>query len=45
MWNKGHMTPLCEGCVADRDFRRIFAYHAAGELFLDELVPKSYRLG
>jgi S-(hydroxymethyl)glutathione dehydrogenase/alcohol dehydrogenase len=45
MWNKGYMTPLYGGCVPDRDFRRIFAHHAAGELFLDELVSKTYRLG
>jgi len=45
MWNKTYQTPLYGGCVPERDFRRIFAHHAAGELLLDELVSRTYRLG
>lgn len=44
MWNKTYVTPLYGGCVPARDFPRIFAHHAAGELLLDELVSRTYRL-
>jgi Zn-dependent alcohol dehydrogenase len=44
MWNKRYSTPLYGGCVPERDFPRIFALHASGELLLDELVSRTYRL-
>lgn len=44
MWNKRYTTPLYGGCVPERDFPRIFRHHAAGELLLEELVSKTYRL-
>jgi S-(hydroxymethyl)glutathione dehydrogenase/alcohol dehydrogenase len=44
MWNKRYSTPLYGGCVPHRDLPRIFALHASGELLLDELVSRTYRL-
>ncbi len=44
MWNKRYVTPLYGGCRPDRDFPRIFAHYLAGELRLDELVTRTYRL-
>lgn len=44
MWNKTYVTPLYGGCRPARDFPRIFAHYLAGELRLDELVSRKYRL-
>ena len=44
MWNKTYLTPLYGGCVPARDFPRIFEHYRRGELRLDELVTRTYRL-
>lgn len=44
MWNKTYTTPLYGDCVPARDFPRLFQHYAAGELLLDELVTRTYRL-
>ena len=44
MWNKRYVTPLYGGCQPSRDFPRIFQHYAKGELRLDELVTRTYRL-
>jgi Zn-dependent alcohol dehydrogenase len=44
MWNKTYLTPLYGGCVPARDFPRIFDHYRRGELKLDELVTRTYRL-
>lgn len=44
MWDKTYVTPLYGGCLPGRDFPRIFALHAAGQLLLDELVSRTYHL-
>lgn len=44
MWDKTYVTPLYGGCVPSRDFPRIFELHASGQLLLDELVTRTYRL-
>lgn len=44
MWNKTYITPLYGACVPARDFPRIFDHYRDGELQLDELVTKTYRL-
>jgi Zn-dependent alcohol dehydrogenase len=44
MWNKTYLTPLYGGCVPARDFPRIFQHYQRGELKLDELVTRTYRL-
>ena len=44
MWNKTYLTPLYGGCVPSRDFPRIFEHYRRGELMLDELVTRTYRL-
>jgi Zn-dependent alcohol dehydrogenase len=44
MWNKRYVTPLYGGCVPGRDFPRIFEHYQRGELRLDELVSRTYRL-
>lgn len=44
MWNKTYLTPLYGGCSPARDFPRIFQHYRAGELKLDELVTRTYRL-
>lgn len=44
MWNKTYLTPLYGGCVPNRDFPRIFQHYQRGELKLDELVTRTYRL-
>ncbi len=44
MWNKTYLTPLYGGCVPARDFPRIFELYRRGELRLDELVTRTYRL-
>ena len=45
MWNKTYVTPLYGGCSPGRDFPRIFQHYQNGELKLDELVTRTYRLG
>lgn len=44
MWNKTYLTPLYGGCVPARDFPRVFEHYSRGELLLDELVTRTYRL-
>jgi Zn-dependent alcohol dehydrogenase len=44
MWNKTYVTPLYGGCVPSRDFPLICDLHARGELLLDPLVTRTYRL-
>jgi Zn-dependent alcohol dehydrogenase len=44
MWNKIYMAPLYGGCSPARDFPRIFQHYQRGELKLDELVSRIYRL-
>jgi S-(hydroxymethyl)glutathione dehydrogenase/alcohol dehydrogenase len=44
MWNKTYITPLYGGCSPARDFPRIFQHYQRGELKLDELVTRTYRL-
>ena len=44
MWNKTYVTPLYGGCSPARDFPRIFEHYQRGELKLDELVSRTYRL-
>lgn len=44
MWNKSYVTPLYGGCIPARDFPRIFAHYQRGEIRLDELVTRTYRL-
>jgi S-(hydroxymethyl)glutathione dehydrogenase/alcohol dehydrogenase len=44
MWNKTYLTPLYGGCVPARDFPRVFEHYRRGELKLDELVTRTYRL-
>lgn len=44
MWNKTYVTPLYGGCVPARDFPPIFDRYRRGELKLDELVTRTYRL-
>ena len=39
-----YVTPLYGGCLPSRDFPRIFDLHASGQLMLDELVTRTYRL-
>lgn len=45
MWNKTYLTPLYGDCVPARDFPRIFSHYLRGELKLDQLVTRTYRLG
>ncbi|HMJ90036.1 MAG TPA: zinc-binding dehydrogenase, partial [Candidatus Acidoferrum sp.] len=44
MWNKTYVTPLYGDCVPVRDFPKVFAHYARGELLLDELVTRTYAL-
>jgi len=44
MWNKTYLTPLYGGCVPARDFPKIFDHYRRGELKLDELVTRTYKL-
>ena len=44
MWNKTYVTPLYGGCVPGRDFPKIFEHYRRGEVKLDELVTRTYRL-
>jgi S-(hydroxymethyl)glutathione dehydrogenase/alcohol dehydrogenase len=44
MWNKRYVTPLYGGCQPARDFPRLFDHYLKGELHLDELVTRTYRL-
>ena len=44
MWNKTYVTPLYGDGVPARDFPKIFQHYARGELLLDELVTRTYRL-
>lgn len=41
-WNKTYTTVLYGGCVPERDFPRIFEFHAAGRLKLNELITRTY---
>ncbi|MFC4699989.1 alcohol dehydrogenase catalytic domain-containing protein [Glaciecola siphonariae] len=43
-WDKLYINPLYGMCNPERDFTRILDLNAQGELKLDELVSKTYRL-
>ena len=43
-WNKVYINPLYGNCNPQRDFIRIQELYSRGELLLDELVSKTYRL-
>lgn len=43
-WDKSYINPLYGQCQPARDFPRIFALYASGELLLDELVTRTYEL-
>src|SRR5260370_1206575 len=44
MWNKTYITPLYGNCSPPPDFPPIFQHYQRGELKLDELVTRTYRL-
>jgi S-(hydroxymethyl)glutathione dehydrogenase / alcohol dehydrogenase len=44
MWDKRYLTPLYGNCLPARDFPRLFDHYRRGELLLDELVTRTYRL-
>ena len=43
-WDKRYFVPLYGGCWPQRDFPRLFAWAASGELELKSLVTHTYRL-
>ena len=43
-WDKRYLVPLYGGCLPERDFPRLFAWAASGELALESLVTHTYRL-
>jgi Zn-dependent alcohol dehydrogenase len=43
-WDKTYINPLYGQCRPARDFPRIFTLYQRGELLLDELVTRTYRL-
>jgi Zn-dependent alcohol dehydrogenase len=43
-WDKIYINPLYGQCNPERDFPAILSYYQKGELMLDELVTKTYRL-
>lgn len=44
-WDKTYLNPLYGQCTPSLDFPRIFRLYARGDLLLDELVTRTYRLG
>ncbi|GAB3480397.1 Zn-dependent alcohol dehydrogenase [Marinomonas epiphytica] len=43
-WDKKYINPLYGMCNPERDFQRIFSLYQKGDMMLDELVTKTYRL-
>ena len=43
-WDKTYINPLYGKCVPGIDFPRIFGLYEKGDLLLDELVTRTYRL-
>lgn len=43
-WDKTYLNPLYGKCTPSIDFPRIFRLYATGDLLLDELVTRTYRL-
>ena len=43
-WDKHYINPLYGQCRPARDFPRIFTLYQRGELLLDELVTRTYKL-
>ncbi len=43
-WDKKYFVPLYGGCLPERDFPRLIAWAASGELQLDSMVTHTYRL-
>ncbi|MDK2973037.1 MAG: hypothetical protein PWP23_2792 [Candidatus Sumerlaeota bacterium] len=43
-WNKTYINPLYGLCCPQRDFPRLLDFYAAGQLQLDEMVTRTYRL-
>ncbi len=41
-FDKTYINPLYGQCKPERDFDRVFALHAAGQMKLDELVTRTY---
>jgi Zn-dependent alcohol dehydrogenase len=41
-FDKTYINPLYGQCQPERDFDRVFALHAAGQMKLDELVTRTY---
>jgi Zn-dependent alcohol dehydrogenase len=43
-WDKVYINPLYGKCVPERDFPKLLAHYARGELRLDEMITGVYRL-
>ena len=43
-WDKLYLNPLYGQCNPMRDFDRLIQHYEAGELLLDEMITRSYRL-
>ena len=43
-FDKTYINPLYGQCTPERDFDRVFALHATGQLKLDELVTRTYSI-
>jgi S-(hydroxymethyl)glutathione dehydrogenase/alcohol dehydrogenase len=43
-FDKTYVNPLYGQCQPERDFDRVFALHAAGQMKLDELVTRTYKI-
>jgi S-(hydroxymethyl)glutathione dehydrogenase/alcohol dehydrogenase len=43
-FDKTYINPLYGQCQPERDFDRVFALHASGQLKLDELVTRTYKI-
>ena len=43
-FDKTYINPLYGQCTPERDFDRVFALHAAGQMKLDELVTRTYKI-
>ena len=41
-FDKTYINPLYGQCKPERDFDRVFALHASGQMKLDELVTRTY---
>lgn len=43
-WDKTYINPLYGKCCPERDFPRLFGLYRQGNLLLDELVTRTYRI-